>query len=119
MLGFHEVAHYLFKRHLLSPQTVVDGALVVGEIGGRNRSFSVVVESRSAFLLKQGIWPAGLGSVANEAAVYRFIVSEMAPDFEPYVPHFVDFDPEENILILEFVRNSRNLREYYSSTENF
>jgi hypothetical protein len=119
MLEAREVVPYLLRRELISPQVIVDDSLVIEQVWRRNRSFRILAKGGLALLMKQGIRGAGLGSTANEAAVYRLLESNCESNrlSESYAPHFVDFDPEENILTLELVLNSRDLRDYYSSSK--
>ena len=71
MLEQAEAAGYLLDRGLLTPETVVDGGLVVREVSSRNLNFAVEAGEGASYLLKQGRSAEGAATVAREAAVYE------------------------------------------------
>ncbi len=120
MLTQSEVAPYLLKRGLVSAESIVEGDLVVMDVSRRNRNYKVVSERGPSYLLKQGIGPEGIETIANEAAVYQLLHSDRSTHgLDRYLPHCYGYDPEEHILILELVRNGRDLREHHTNRGRF
>lgn len=120
MLAQSEVVPYLLQRKLIDPRSVVEGDLVVFDRSRRNRNFQIMVEPGPSYLLKQGVGPDRIATVAHEAAVYQFLHSSAKNDgFERYLPRSYGYDPQENILILELSPDSENLRYYHARRGHF
>ena len=110
-----EVILYLLRRKLISPESIVQGDLVVVDASRRNLNFKVISECSPSYLLKQGVDPGRIVTVAREAAVYQLLNSDTRDDgVHRYLPHFYGYDAEEHILILELLRDAQDLREYYT-----
>lgn len=93
---------------------------MVMDVSRRNRNYKVVSERGPSYLLKQGIGPEGRATLANEAAVYQLLQSDRSTHgLDCYLPRCYGYDPEEHILILELVRNGRDLREYHVERGRF
>ena len=112
MLAQSEVAGYLLDRGLLSTESVVDGDLVVRDASSRNRNFKVERSRAVSYLVKQGLSPDGVVTVAHEAAVYQAL-SGLGAAVAGYLPHFYGYDQAERVLIVELVRNSEGLANYH------
>jgi hypothetical protein len=120
MLTQLEVVRYLLRHQLVSVDSFVDGDLMVEDASRRNRNFKVMSQHAPSYLLKQGISPDGLAAVANEAAVYELFWSDTASDeLRRYLPHFYKYDPIENMLVLEFLRDAKDVKEYYAYRKRF
>jgi thiamine kinase-like enzyme len=115
-----EIVPYLLAHRLVSAESIVEGDLVVMDASRRNRNYKVISERGPSYLLKQGIGPEGRATLANEMAVYQLIQSDRsAHELERFLPHYYGYDPEEHILILELVRNGKDLREYHADRGRF
>lgn len=112
MLAQSEVVGYLLDRGLLSTESIVDGDLVVRDASSRNRNFKVERRRAVSYLVKQGIGPNGVATVAHEAAVYR-VLAGVGAAVEGHLPRFYGYDQAEQVLILELVRNSEGLASYH------
>ena len=115
MLTQSEVVPYLLKCGLVSAESIVKGDLVVMDISRRNRNYKIISERGPSYLLKQGIGPEGRATLANEAAMYQLLQSDRSTHgLDCYLPRCYGYDPVEHILILELVRNGKDLREYHA-----
>lgn len=108
------VIPYLLQRQLVSPQAVVDGEVRVTDNSSRNHNFKVEATPGNAYLLKQGATAEGQITVALEADFYTRLQSDPgAGRLAEYLPRSYGYDPAEQVLILEWVQNTRNLREFH------
>jgi aminoglycoside phosphotransferase (APT) family kinase protein len=115
MLTQSEAVAYLLKRKLVNSTCVVESDLLVVDASRRNRNYKVMCESGPSYLLKQGVGPSGIATVAYEAMVYRIIQSERnRVEFGHYLPLFYCYDSEEKILILELLRGAQDVRDYHT-----
>ncbi len=120
MLTQRAVIPYLLQRRLISEEWIVEGDLAVVDASRRNLNFQVVSERGPCYLLKQGVGPDGIETVVHEATVYQRLQSSIGNlRFERYLPRFFEYDPKERVLIIEFLRDAENLREYYDRSRRF
>ena len=109
-----EVVLYLLRSNLINSQAIVEGNISVVNTSRRNRNFKVISEQGPCYLVKQGINPEGIATVAHEAAVYRLLQADTGNGgLNRYVPRFYNYNPQENILILELLRDALTLRTYH------
>lgn len=115
MLLQSEVCRYLVDRQRLAARSLVDGDVQVTEASRRNRNFKVIADIDRCYLLKQGGGLDGRGRLAHEDAVYAFFNSApSAQSFQHHVPLSYGYDEEQDILILELLRNAQDLREFHT-----
>jgi len=113
-LAQREVVPYLLRHKLISLESIVQGDLAVVDSSRRNHNFKVINGNGPSYLLKQGVDPGRIATVAREGTVYQLLFSDAGNDgVHRYLPHFYGYDAEEHILILEFLRNAQDLRGYY------
>ena len=113
MLTQAQIAHYLVAGGFSSAESIVDGDFEVMEASRRNSNFKVVTNRGPSYLLKQ-LKDASAGeTVANEARVYRFF-QKVSTDgaLLGYVPRVLQYDSDQGMLIVELLRNSRDLYEH-------
>jgi Ser/Thr protein kinase RdoA (MazF antagonist) len=118
VLTHRDTPRYLLDRALLRPQTVLDGGLVVRDASSRNRNFRVETEGGPSFLLKQAIGAETVASLRNEATVYSYLMT-LGDGLARYLPRFYDYDADEEVLILELVRDAVDLRGYHTASRHF
>jgi aminoglycoside phosphotransferase (APT) family kinase protein len=112
MLRPRDVLPYLLAHGLLSPRSVVDSEIVVLDSSRRNRNYTVLADPDSSYVLKQGVGPDRIATVAREAATYR-LLQRQGGVFARYLPDVSFYDADEHILVLELVPESETLREYH------
>ena len=116
MLTPAEVVPYLLRQGLVSPQTVVAGDVRVIDATRRNANYKLVSAGGPSYLLKQGVGPERAAMVDGEAAVYRRLGADGGPAggrFGRYLPRLCLHDAADHVLVLELVRDARNLQEYH------
>jgi phosphotransferase family enzyme len=84
----------------------------VRDASSRNRNFKVERRRGVSYLVKQGLGPNGIATVAHEAAIYQAL-SGLGAAVERHLPRFYGYDPVERMLIVELVRNSEGLASYH------
>lgn len=110
---------HLLARGLVSPNSVVDGDLIVVDASGRNRNFKVLRKNNPSFFVKQiRNWnPQAAAMLQCEAACYWLARND--PDFsalEPLIPELYDFDQERQVLTTAFISNGEDLWEHLRRT---
>lgn len=95
-------------------KNLVEGEVRVFDASRRNQNFRVMSRGGQSLFIKQGQGIHGVSSIAREATVYNLLAPEdgLHPPF-PYAPHLVDYNPDEDILVLELIQDAVNLREKY------
>jgi hypothetical protein len=105
-----DVIPYLLGRGLVGSKSVVEGDVLVTNASRRHRSYSVVSDHGSCYLLKVGTDDERRATLEREAAAYRRLQAE--PSLAPFLVHFYEYDAIESVLIVEFLRHGQDLRKY-------
>ncbi len=114
MLIPQEATLYLKRRGFISAEDIVDGDLEIVDVSRRNCNFKVITNHGPSYLLKQGSNADKIASLVNEAAIYRLLQSNFKDNrSNRYMPRFFAHDAQEHILIVEFVQDSRDLRDHH------
>ncbi len=120
MLTQRVVVPYLLQRNLIGAECVIEGDLAVVDASRRNLNFQLISERGPCYLLKQGATPDSAETIAREAAVYQHLQSSIGTlGFDQYLPRFFEYDQEEQILIIEFLRDAQSLWEYHDRRGRF
>lgn len=115
MLDQSEVASYLLHRELISGASIVDSDLVVMDVSRRNRNFKVTSQFGPSYLLKQSASQDGSATLAYESGVYQLLHELHGdPSLQRYLPRHYAYDKQENVLILELLRNAPSLQEHHA-----
>jgi hypothetical protein len=116
-----EVVTFLLQRGLIGTSSIVDGDLSISEASRRNHNFIVSRQDGPWYLLKQGLDPVTRATIANEAWFYSASGPLGArPDgIWDYLPAFCGYDANVGVLVLEFVRESQDLRKYNLRRDGF
>ena len=112
MLRPRDVVPYLLAHGLLSPRSIVEREIVVLDSSRRNRNFTVLADPGFSYVLKQGVGPERIATVAREAETYRLLHAQGGV-FARHLPLVSFYDPDEHILVLEFVPEPETFREYH------
>ncbi len=118
MLNLPDVIPYLLSKDLIRPVDLIENDVRVFDASRRNRNFRVTGSLRTSYFIKQG--PGGPNSpTAREAGVYGMLATNHATHCSyAHAPRLIDYDPQEDILVLEFLGGSRDLREYHRVTND-
>lgn len=120
MLGEADVVSYLLRRELISARSIVEGDLTVLNASRRNHNFGILRKRGQSYLLKQGTDPERNASIANEAKMYQFFYSDgQSDEFIRYLPRYFGYDPNEHLLIVEFMTDSKDLQEHHAACGRF
>jgi hypothetical protein len=119
MLTPYTLAPYLEARGLIDQRSAVDGRLQIVDATRRNYNFKVVCDDR-AYIVKQGVGPGRAATIRNEAAVYRLLsagpprsTGSASKAFGRYIPVYLLFDAEHDLLVLELLESAVDLRAYH------
>jgi thiamine kinase-like enzyme len=116
------IAHYLVDRGLMTHESVVDGDFLVVQVPRRNQNFKVVRQDAPSYFVKQvrDGTPDAIASLSCEARCYQ--VAQENPDLHSLaelVPKYRVYDAENNVLVVDLIPNSENLREHADRTGEF
>jgi thiamine kinase-like enzyme len=111
----NNIVYYLLERDLLTPESIVDGDLIVVDASRRNRNFKVIRKHSPSYFVKQiQNWEQqAIITLQCEAMCYWLSQSDAA--FAPLallVPRFYTYDSARHILIVELLPEGENLSEY-------
>jgi hypothetical protein len=122
LLNSDSVVHYLLQRGLLSPESVVEGDLLVLEAPRRNRNFKITRARQPGFFVKQvQEWdPQAIATVQREAWCYSLArtLPELAA-LKEMLPEFHVYDQQRNLLVLEHLAGFESLAEYHQRLGKF
>jgi Phosphotransferase enzyme family len=122
MLTQHQVIPYLLQHKLIDPASIVAGDLTIVDVSRRNCNFKVISTQGPCYLIKQGMSPDRVATVAHEAEMYQLLQSDAQAHkvrLSHYLPHFYGYDLQEQILILELLRDAENFRQYHARHGRF
>jgi hypothetical protein len=122
MLTQHQIILYLLQHKLIDPASIVAGDLTVVDVSRRNCNFKVISTRSPCYLIKQGISPDRVASVAHEAAMYQLLQSNTQAHkvrLLHYLPHFYGYDPQARVLILELLGDAEDFRQYHTRHSHF
>lgn len=120
MLAIADVVPYLLRRNLADAKSLCDCDLVVEGVSRRNRSYRIICSQGPCYLLKLGVNEETARTVAHEAKVYQLFQSDgVKEQIREYLVQFYDYDCNEQILILEFMRDAKDLRAYHARRARF
>ena len=101
------------RRGLITAADVINGTLAIRNVSRRNHVFAVSREAGECYLLKQGIGRDRISTIELEASVYeRLGRNSGSTDFTRYLPRSYGYDPKEHVLIVQFLKDGEDLRQY-------
>jgi hypothetical protein len=119
MMSPLEIVPYLHDRGFLTSRAVLDG-LTIEDVSRRNTNVKVLRPRGMSYFVKQARDADAAEDLANEAAVYQILLAESSPGpLRRCVPQLLGYDPDENTLVLEFIRKSHSLREHHALKRRF
>lgn len=119
MLAQHEILPYLLGRELVNRQTIVEDGLTIEDVSRHNRNFTVTSDDAPSYLIKQGGAATGFATVAYEAAMLARFQAVAGHALSPYLPRRQSYDAGAGVLILELLRDARDLRAWHNRHGRF
>jgi hypothetical protein len=117
-LAISDVPSYLLGHGIVDRESVIRGDLAIVDVSSRNRNFHVLRRGGPSFLLKQGVGRVGRETVLHESLVYR-LLRRHSEVLRRHLPRFLDYDAENEVLLLEFVPNARSLTQHCARHPRF
>jgi aminoglycoside phosphotransferase (APT) family kinase protein len=115
VLSTTEVLPYLSNHGLLVKEAMVDGRVLVFDASRRNRNFRVVCDDGPSMFIKQGAARADTSTTASEARVYELLSPQGAGALRfSRMPRLLAYEPEDDVLVLELVSESCDLRDLHA-----
>lgn len=111
------VVAYLLEQQAIFPQALVEGSLEVTNISRRNLNFKIINERGPSYLLKQGIGKSNWQTLKRELDVYQYFKENDV--LQAFVPNCYRYDNEQHIIILEFLKNARTIRQHHMMLGRF
>ncbi len=117
-----QIAQYLVQRSLVDEASIVAGNLRIVDASRRNCNYLVFSNRNPCYLIKQGMSPDRIASVAHEAGIYdlwQHHAQVPKRELQRYLPRFYGYDPNEQILILQLLPGAEDLRQHHIRTGRF
>lgn len=114
-LSANNLHTYLMDRGLMSPASIVEGDYKVIQSHTRNLIFKAIRKNDKSFFVKQlvNFETANAYILQKDATCLWLIKNEtLYRSLSNYVPLYHGFDPENQVLITECIKDARNLQEY-------
>lgn len=112
-----KIISYLLRLRLITPAAIIAGDVRVEAISRRNRSFKIMSRRGPCYLIKQGVDRRGAATIAHEASIYRLLHD--CQGIGRFLVRYYTYDPDEQILVLELLRDSCDLRNYHTRVGRF
>jgi aminoglycoside phosphotransferase (APT) family kinase protein len=111
-LTLAECVPILLRHRLISSASLVGGQVVVEDTSSRNSNRRVSRQRGAHYLLKQSTGISQDATVKREAQVYQSLAQ--IPHFAPHLVRFFCYDSEEDVLILEYLRDMNDLARHFA-----
>jgi hypothetical protein len=110
---------WMREHGLATAGSIIRSDFKVIDVSRRHRNLTVASDS-GRYFLKQGTSPDKAAAIAHEAAIYRLLHDGTAASaFARYLPRLIGHDEQEQVLVLEWIEDARNLREYHARQGRF
>lgn len=121
-LTVSNLSHYLMSRGLISPESLVDGDLVIVESGRRNRNFKVIRRNSPGLFIKQigKSDPQSFQTMQREAQFYaRLDIDSKLSAVAAMTPKLIDFDPSRYVLTITLTTGGESLAMYQMRKQDY
>lgn len=123
LTGFN-IAHYLLDKGYLSPDALLDGTFTAHQSSSRNTNYLINRDQPGgvALFVKQvQAWDQEkIGTLRTEATCYWLANNEADyAQLKTFLPRYIEFDPQNHILITEAVEEAINLNDFYWQQKTF
>ena len=121
-IELNDMVHYLIGRGVVNKSSIIDGDITIVDIIRRNKNIKVQLPNENGYFIKQANNTDfhSKETLSREAKCY--LLSNSDDQFLPLknlMPSFVDYNSTDNILIIELLSNSENLKELHYRLGNF
>lgn len=115
------VYRFLHKRQLIDSDAVVKGNFMVIPANTRNTILKIIIREHNSLFAKQmGTDPVSVGQFQREINAHVLIRNNNEfSALATLVPHLLDYDDENKIIITRLLPDAKNLFEYYMLSKNF
>jgi hypothetical protein len=114
-LSLEHLHLYLLDKGFLSPADLVGGDYLATQMLTRNLIFRVLRKQRPSLFIKQlnSVETSSTYVLQKDATCLWLIKNHPAfAQLSPYVPEYLGFDPERQVLVTEFLPEATNLEDY-------
>ncbi len=119
-LTIKNISAFLMEKGLLKPKSVVDGDFMVTQTQNRNAIFKIHIKNNKSLFVKQlvNFDPQNTYFLQKDATCLWLIKNEKTfANLAQYVPEYYGYDPEKQVLIVEYLPEAKNLEEVYQTQE--
>jgi hypothetical protein len=115
-LNLDEVAFFLIRRGLLSPEDILCGSVKIEASDNRNRNFRVFTSDHAGLFIKQpdDLMYSSNATLRAEASFYHQRAS-LGDRIAPHIPAMVHYEPEIPLLALELLPSHKTLSDSAAS----
>ena len=121
-LTIKNISAFLLEKGLLKPKSVVDGDFMVTQTQNRNAIFKIHIKNNKSLFVKQlvNFDPQNTYFLQKDATCLWLIKNEKTfAALSQYVPEYYGYDPEKQVLIVEYLPEAKNLEEVYQAQNGF
>ncbi len=115
------IYYYLHKRQLLNEDAAINGNYMVHPIKTRNDNMKILMTPKDSLFIKQLDMDKVSTSLFNRE-VLTYQLFKNYSDFSAIAAHttaLLDYDDENNVIVMALVPNSKNLSEHYMLQKTF
>ncbi|MDX1911951.1 MAG: phosphotransferase [Saprospiraceae bacterium] len=115
-LTIKNVGTFLMEKGLLSPKSIVDGDFMVTQSQNRNAIFRIHIRNGKSLFVKQLVSfdPQNSYFLQKDATCLWLIKNEKTfKSLSEFVPQYYGYDPEKQVLIVEYIPEAKNMEEIY------
>ena len=118
MFTLTDAPTYLIEHGLLDPSTVIDGRIEAFDVSRRNSAFTVVVDGRHGYLMKQGL---GLGGRRMLATEHSNLMALRRPSngLTRLLPAVHAYDHDHAVVVLQLFHPAESVRSYHTRRQQF
>lgn len=104
------------EKGLLKPKSIVDGDFMVTQTQNRNAIFKIHIKDDKSLFIKQLVSFDSQNTyfLQKDATCLWLIKNEKVfENLSQYVPEYYGYDPEKQVLIVEYIPEAKNVEEVY------
>jgi hypothetical protein len=113
MISPEDLVRYLQHRKLLRQDESIGGDLAITPASRRNHILKVVRKRGNSYLVKQAVGSERAATIRREVSIYRAL--EPFAELGRHLPRVYGYDSKRNILVMELLTDSQDLRSYHES----
>ncbi len=116
------IHHYLLEKGFIDSETIINGDYLLTQSQSRNSIFKIRLRGNSGLFIKQlvNVDQQNIYLMQKDAtAHYLLLHDEEYTKAAQYIPRYLGYDPQYNILAVEYFAEAKNLHELTFQEKEF